>query len=245
MVTTHQIVKQVYDAKQDSAAADAFIRQYTGFIKAETAKFTHKIPQEGQDDEYSIAMFAFYEAILGYDKSRGSFLAYAAVGIKNRLIDYYRKEQRHTGIISLDEKVSDEEDSASLMSKIDSGNHAIEEAESKLAAKEEIQEFSKQLATFGISFSQVADNCPKQARTLAACHSALAYARIHTELLDSLLNTKKLPIAALAQGAGIERKTLERHRTYLVAVLVAYTNGYEIIRGHLSQISSSKGGERK
>lgn len=31
-------------------------------------------------------------------------------------------------------------------------------------------------------------------------------------------------------------KTLERHRNYLVAILLAYTNGYEIIRGHLSRI---------
>lgn len=245
MAITHQIVKQVYEAKQDTAAADAFIRQYIGFIKAETAKFTHKIPQEGQDDEFSIAMFAFYEAIIGYDKIKGNFLKYAAVGIRNRLIDYYRKEKRHTGVISLDGNSGDKEDQTSLLSKTDSGNHDIEQAEARLTAKEEILKFEKQLEIFGISFSRVAENCPRQARTLAACHSALAYARVHTELLDSLLNTKKLPIAALSQGAGIERKTPERHRTYLVAILIAYTNGYDIIREHLSQISSSKGGEHK
>ena len=46
----------------------------------------------------------------------------------------------------------------------------------------------------------------------------------------------------LAELSGVSRKTMERHRTYLVAILLAYTNGYEIIRGHLCQISPGKEG---
>jgi RNA polymerase sigma factor len=54
---------------------------------------------------------------------------------------------------------------------------------------------------------------------------------------------KKLPIAAMAEGAGVERKTLERHRKYLMALLIIYSNGYDIIRGHLKQVlNPAKGG---
>ena len=52
----------------------------------------------------------------------------------------------------------------------------------------------------------------------------------------------KLPITQLAAGANVERKTLERHRKYMMAVLLAYTNGFEIIRGHLGQMALVKGG---
>ena len=89
---------------------------------------------------------------------------------------------------------------------------------------------------FGVSLSDVADNCPKQQRTLDACRKALQYARENPELLDDLLKTKRLPIGQLATGSGVERKTLERHRKYMVALLLIYTNGYEIIRGHLKQV---------
>ena len=54
--------------------------------------------------------------------------------------------------------------------------------------------------------------------------------------MDVLLQTKKLPIGQLTAGSGVERKTLERHRKYMVALLLIYTNGYEIIRGHLKQV---------
>ena len=44
----------------------------------------------------------------------------------------------------------------------------------------------------------------------------------------------------LASGAGVERKTLERHRKYLVAMLIAFTNGFEIIRGHLCRLDGGR-----
>ena len=89
---------------------------------------------------------------------------------------------------------------------------------------------------FGVNLRDVADNCPKQQRTLDACRKALQYARENPALLDDLLKTKKLPIGQLTAGSGVERKTLERHRKYMVALLLIYTNGYEIIRGHLKQV---------
>ena len=92
----HELVEQVYAAKTDPDAADSLIRQYMGFLRAETAKYLHRAPIEGQDEELSIVLLAFYEAILGYKKNRGAFLAYASRGIRNRLIDYYRKEKKHT-----------------------------------------------------------------------------------------------------------------------------------------------------
>ena len=66
-----------------------------------------------------------------------------------------------------------------------------------------------------------------------ACMKVLDYAKSHPQLLVQMIHSKKLPLAQLAAGSGTERKTLERPRKYLVAILLAYTNGFEIIRGHL------------
>ena len=230
----HKIIQQVYAAKEDMEAADRLIGSYMPFIKSETAKFLKRPPMEGHDDELSIAMIAFHEAVRGYSRSRGAFLKYAAMIMKSRLIDYRRKEQRHGNVISLDAPAG--EDDAPLSDTIADETDHNEAYVVREATRAEIEELTRQMREFGVSLSDVADNCPKQQRTLEACRKALWHAKEHPELLDELLKTRRLPIARLSEGSGTERKTLERHRKYMVALLLIYTNGYEIIRGHLAQV---------
>ena len=104
------------------------------------------------------------------------------------------------------------------------------------ATRAEIEELSLQMSEFGVTLSDVTDHCPKQQRTLEACQKALWVVRENKTLMENFLRTKRLPIGPMAEGSGTERKTLERHRKYLVALLLVYTNGYEIIRGHLKQV---------
>ena len=234
MQEEHQIIRQVYEAKEDMAAADSLIREYMPFIKAETAKFLRRPPIEGHDDELSIAMIAFHEAICGYSGSRGAFLSYAALLIKSRLIDYRRKEQRHSRVISLD-TTQGEDDTPISETLTDESNHG-EEMITRNATRAEIEELTGQMKEFGISLTDVADNCPRQQRTLEACRRALQYAKENPELMEDFLRTKRLPIARITEGSKVERKTLERHRKYMAALLLIYTNGYEIIRGHLKQV---------
>lgn len=238
-----ELVMLVYAAKEGGDAADRLISRYLPFIKSETAKFIRRIPMEGQDDELSIAMFAFYEAAMAYEKDRGAFLSFAARAIRNRLIDYSRKESRHAGQLSLDREESDSEgNSRTLLEKLDAGHDNVSEHSHRSATREEIMEFAACLQEYGLELGDIADNCPKQERTLAACQRALACARANPLLLEVLTSTKKLPMAQLVEGSGAERKTLERHRKYLMALLLAFTNGFEIIRSHLGQTMLVKGG---
>lgn len=239
METEHRIVTAVYGAKESTDKADDLIRSYIPFIRSEATKFLGRLCTD-QDDEYSIAMMAFYEAIMGYERGRGTFLGYAALLIKSRLIDYTRKEARHQGKISLDEELGGEDDRALVDTLADSRDY-YEESAHREATRQEIEELSGVMAQFDVSFSDVADNCPRQERTLEACAKAIRYAGENKRLLDELLRTKKLPLAQLVQGSGVERKTLERHRKYILAMLLIQTNGYEIIRGHLYHVLK-KGG---
>ncbi|MBQ8287957.1 MAG: RNA polymerase subunit sigma [Clostridia bacterium] len=228
----HSIIHWVKDAKEDMAAADEMIRAYMPFIRKETAKFLKRPLVEENDDELSIAMIAFYEAILDYSIIRGSFLHFAALHIKSRLIDHTRKESRHRGIVSMDHPAWEEEDTP-LRDKLADPDDPLHEGMMRDATRMEIEEFSASIRTFGIQLSDVADHCPQQQRTLEACRIALAYAKENPQIMDEFLRTKRLPLSLIAAGSGVERKTLERHRKYMVALLLAYTNGFEIIRGHL------------
>ncbi|MCQ2459561.1 MAG: sigma-70 family RNA polymerase sigma factor [Ruminococcus sp.] len=228
----HQIIEQVIAAKNDSRKADELISAYMPFIKSETSKFLKRPPDES-DDELSIAMFAFYEAVRNYSRLKGSFLKFAALQIKNRLIDNYRKEKKNKGQISLD---SSDDEKDGLIETIQDDHDEYSENEIREATRNEIAELSAQMTEFGVSMSDVAENSPKQQRTLEICQKAVRYARNNPEILDEFLRTKRVPLAKLADGADVERKSLERHRRYLVAVLLICTNGYEIMRGHIMQV---------
>jgi len=240
MKTEHQIITAVYAAKENSEKADRLIHSYIPFIRSEATKSMTRLCTE-QDDEYSIAMMAFYEAIMGYEKSRGTFLSYAAMLIRSRLIDHSRKEARHQGHLSLHQENGSEDDRLLLDTLAEDRDH-FEESAHREATRQEIQELSRVMADFGITFADVADNCPRQERTMEACGRAIRYAGENPLLLEQLLQTRKLPLRQLAQGSGAERKTLERHRKYVLAMLLIQTNGYEIIRGHLYRVLKTKGG---
>lgn len=233
MATDYEIVRAVYAAKEDNEAADQLIRQYIPYIRAEASKFAGRICTES-DDESSIAMIAFHEAILGYSRERGAFLKYAAMLIRSRLTDYARKETRHQGILSLDEP--GDEDERTLLEQVADRQDLIEQSQNLAATQQEIAELAGVLQQFGVSFADIADHSPKQERTKEICLTAIRYAMENRQLLEQLLKTKKLPLTELVQGSGSDRKTLERHRKYVLAMLVIQTNGYEIIRGHLHHV---------
>ena len=234
----HDIVQRIEQAQRIPEAADAFLESYMPFIKAQTAKFIKRIPQEENDDELCIAMFAFYEAMMHYDKAKGAFLKFAEKAIRNRLVDYFRKEQRHKGNLSLEQPVFDgaEESEHRIMDELSDNRYDMEKVADQMATGEEIQHFNEQLQEFGITLTEVAQSCPKQGRTLDICMEVLEYARQNTDVLEQLVKNKKLPIQQICEGTGVHRKTIERHRKYIVAILLAFTNGFVIIRGHLRQM---------
>ena len=69
--------------------------------------------------------------------------------------------------------------------------------------------------------------------------------RKNPALTEKLRETKKLPMTEIHHGSGVEKKTLERHRKYIVTLLLIYSNGYDSIRAHLKQIFRTEEGGMK
>lgn len=237
------IIEKVQAAKGNSMAADALIREYLPFIKSETSKVTGQSVNGSYEDELSIAMIGFHEAIESYSKIRGAFLKYASVVMRRKIIDYYRKEKRHMGQVSLDTPVSEGE-SDTLITRLEEPKNVYEEIEMRDATAAEIRELAEQMKGFDLSLSDISDNCPKQARTLEACQRVIGYMRENPLLIRQTIADGRLPIKLLAEKAEVEKKTIERHRKYIMALVIIYSNGYEIIRGHLKQMNRlGKGAE--
>ncbi len=234
MSEENSIVQRVYAAKGNMEEADQLISDYMPFIESQVLKVMKRSVDVKKQDELSIGMIAFHEAINGYSKTRGSFLSYASLIIRNRIIDYWRKNNRHNKVISLDTPVYEED--STLEDTLSTDDSHDENLVVREATKEEIMELSQQMEGFGVSLTDIAENSPKQTRTLKACQQVVAYAKDNNEIMESFLRTKQLPITRLAKETQVSKKTVERHRKYLVALLLIYSNGYEIIRGHLAEV---------
>ena len=61
-----------------------FIQEYKPFIASAVEKCVGRYVTYGQDDELSIGLIAFEEAINHYDENKGSFLSFAQNVIKKK-----------------------------------------------------------------------------------------------------------------------------------------------------------------
>ena len=83
-----EIAALVEKAKYDKQIRESVIVKYTPFILKTASDLTGRYINQGIDEEYSVSLIAFNEAIDSFDSTRGvSFFAFARVVIRRRLMD--------------------------------------------------------------------------------------------------------------------------------------------------------------
>ncbi len=235
MLKDIELLMEIAEAKKSPKKTDVFIEKYTPFIRSEALGFGIVDDHYDINDRISIAMFAFYEALMNYDVKKGAFFSLAKIYIRNRLIDYFRRNENKEKDLSLDDKVHDDNEKT-LLDLIEDERSSIEYIHEKECTRLEIEDFQKTLSEYDLTLSEIAENAPRQKRTMDTCLSALEYARSNPDILELLIQKKRLPISRLLKHGRLDRKTIERHRKYLVGIFLAFTNGFVIIRGHLCQL---------
>ena len=85
--------EQVLRAAKDTGALARLIEQYRPFILREAGIACRRYLTE-EDDEWSIALAAFSQAVTEYTPDKGGFPAFARLVIRRRLIDYYRSQNK-------------------------------------------------------------------------------------------------------------------------------------------------------
>ncbi|NCA68148.1 MAG: hypothetical protein EOM87_08830, partial [Clostridia bacterium] len=81
-------------ASSDPRLLTDFIEKETNYIIGCTSKAAKKYISKN-DDEWSVALIAFSDAVRTYNAEKGGFFNYAEIIIKNRLTDYYRTMQKY------------------------------------------------------------------------------------------------------------------------------------------------------
>jgi RNA polymerase sigma factor len=208
-----------------------FVEDYKPFIASCAVKASGRPLSYETDDELSIAMAAFVEAIDSFDSSKGNFFTFARNVIKRRLIDYYRSERRHSNVISLNLYMEQRDEEYDLSSEEAVRNYS----DQRLAElrRLELEELGGELAQWGITYRDLARVSPKHKRTRQQCAELAGIILSKPELLEPVMTKKYLPVAEIERISGLPRKLIERFRKYIIALVVIAIGDYEYIKDYI------------
>jgi len=221
-------------AQADPAERERLIERFTPFILRVTTRAVGHYVRMGEDDEVSIALMAFNEAIDRFESTRGgNFLALAETVIRRRLVDHYRRERQRAEIplsaLAGDDPERDAPFPGEERAAVASHRAGVEQAE----RREEIVRYREELAGFSIDFQQLLRRAPRHRDARAAAVDVARLIAATPELSAYLRARGVLPLAQLAARASVSRKTIERHRTYILAISIALLGDYPHLQSYL------------
>jgi RNA polymerase sigma factor len=222
--------------KGDHDLQNEVINSYKPFIAKSVSAVCKRYIYE-TDDEFSIGLISFNEAIEKYSPERGSsLLSFADVLIKRRVIDYIRKHSKNQHISYDLSSDSQEEESSGTIIVNELSMDDYKKKSDEQQRKDEIIRFQQILKLYDLSFRDLVENSPKHAD---ARKSAITIAKILSEdeeLRNLLIEKKRLPIKQLEQMVEVSRKTIERNRKYIIAIALILSGDYIYMKDYIKGV---------
>ncbi len=212
-------------AKVDPEFRNRFIEQYKPFIAGCVSAITGRSVSYGEDDELSLALIAFNQAIDKFD-GRGSFLSFARLVIRNRLYDYFRTQKERSEPLYNE----DETESSAVVSAAVDRFRADDESRD---VAEEIRAVSEELKKFGITFTELVSVSPKHRAKRKMLKGVLDFILSSDEAMNSFKSTGNLPLRLIETALGIPRKKIEPYRKYVVAMILISAGDYYYLQEYL------------
>jgi RNA polymerase sigma-I factor len=210
--------------KEEAELREEFLAESQTFIRHVASQACFRSLEWGRDEELSEALIAFNEAINLFAVDKGvPFLAYARVLMKRRLIDYHRKQKHLQQAISFDQ----EEIGRSVDVHLSCEEFREREQNAERAA--EIQQFSRALAVFQLTFQDLVEVSPKHRDSRETLLRVARELALDPELWPKVEQKGKVPMQALALKTQVHPKVLERGRKYILAVALLIANQYDYV----------------
>lgn len=226
----------VMEAKNHPLLLENLIKQHEFYILKCASKISHRYITKS-DDEWSISLLAFNEAVKSYELNKGSFISFADLVIRRRLIDYAKSQGKYSSEVFVDPIVFDtepEEESDDIALRMAVADQVSKQDTGDL--KLEIETVNAIFSEYGFTFFDLSDCSPHADKTRKACAKAVNFMLQNPTLFQDLQKTKLLSIKIIEKNAHIPRKILERHRKYIIAALEILTGDYPNLAEYLSFI---------
>jgi RNA polymerase sigma factor len=222
----------------DRELQNELIEQYKPFVAKTVSGVCKKYIRE-TDDEFSIGLIAFNEAIEKYTTAKGSsLLAFAELIIKRRVIDYIRKEAR---VQTLHFQGMDEESEDFSQTKLEADlslDGYIRQIEQQLR-KDEIMHFQQVLQQFQLTLSEIVEQSPKHADARVNAIEVAQFIVRNQDVREKLFKKKQIPIRLVEKHVTVSRKTIERNRKYIIAIAIVLAGDYVYLKDYIKGVLGS------
>ncbi|HBQ87173.1 MAG TPA: hypothetical protein DD811_11960 [Syntrophomonas sp.] len=173
------------------------------------------------DEEASIANFSILEAFEKYSPERGAFLSYLGRVVRNRIIDYKRREKKKT-IIPISNLIKLE----NIDTLVD--DTFFDSILEDMDRQKEIEDLRALLDGYNISFADLVKTSPGHAGSREKVRHVIEIISSDSEFSRQVLENKTLPAKVLKEQHNISTKLLDRYRKFIIAgvIIIAHDFSY-------------------
>lgn len=196
------------------------IESHMPFIIKSISDVTGRYVSCENDEEISIGLLGFHEAIERYDNEKGHFLSFAKLVIGSRIKNYLKGENRHQHS-SLDELVD---------KGIDFKDEYLESKEDNGILVEEINKLKEEISSFGFSLEDLVNEAPKQQATRKNAISLSEKISEDEEFTSFMYLKKRLPIKRIVLKFSVTEKVIKRSKKFIISVVIIIDKNFSALK---------------
>lgn len=205
-------------------ATEEFIEKHIPFIISCISKFTGRYVSIENDDEYSIGMMAFVEAIEKYKESRGDFYAFSRLVIESRLKNFFEKENKHSKNKSIEDY---KERGTDLVDNLE--DHDKDDLNREFTINE-IKKLKEEIDDFGFGFEELVNEAPKHKDTREKAIDISEKSSREKDITDFMFVKKRLPIKNMSDRFNVSEKVIRKSKLFIITVIIILFRGYRNLK---------------
>lgn len=205
-------------------ATEEFIEEHIPFIISCISKFTGRYVSIENDDEYSIGMIAFVEAIEKYKEKRGDFYAFARLVIESRLKNFFEKENKNSKNKSIEDY---KEKGIDILETADNNEDLDLNREITI---DEIKKLKEEIDEFGFGFEELVNEAPKHKDTREKAIDISEKSSREKDITDFIFMKKRLPIKNMSDRFDVSEKVIRKSKLFIITVIIILFRGYRNLK---------------
>lgn len=207
--------------RNNCAHENKFIEEHFPFIIKSISKVTKRYVSIENDEEFSIGILAFHEAMKKHSEDKGPFLPFANLVISSRIKNYLLKENKYRLDPSLESLKEDG---------IEFSEEIVSVTQDRNYLKDEIEKLKLDIMEFGFDFEDLVEDSPKHKKTRENAINLSEKVSEEKPLVDFMYEKKRLPVKRISLQFNVTEKIIKGSKKFIITVIIIFNKNYRNLK---------------